>query len=96
LVGLTSPNVEEDPVQLSMILDQEGTLTYFYMSFYSEQVLFDEKTEQTVIVSMNIDGYDATTVNKPADLASYEDMIAEDMGDGEHEGVGILSPEDVD
>ena len=95
LVGFTSETYEQDIVNISVTLDKDGTMTYFYLSYYSEHTMFEEETEQTIIISMNLDGYDATTVEAPGDLDSYEDMIVEESGD-EHEGVGILSPEDVD
>lgn len=95
LIGFTSESYEQDLVYLSFTLDKDGAMTYFYISYASEHVLWEEKTEQTIIVSMSLDGYDVTTVEKPADLDSYEDMVVVESGD-DHGGVGILSPEDVD
>ena len=95
LVGFHSETFEEDIFHLSFNLDSNGVMTYFYISYSSTQIFLNEETEQTVIVSMNLDGYDSTTVEAPVDLANYDNFIEEDMGDG-HEGVGILSPEDVD
>ncbi len=97
LVGFTSETFKEDPVHISFNLDAEGTMTYFYISFNSSHIFLEEQTEQTIIVSMSMDGYNETKVEKPADLSSYEYFAEEEDGNGEdHGGVGILSPEDVD
>lgn len=98
LVGFVSENYEDDPIHISYNIDANGTMTYFYISYTSSQVFLEEETEQTVIVSMTLEEYDNTTVEAPADLDSYENFIEEGTGDGEHEhdGVGVLSPEDVD
>lgn len=97
LVGFTSENFEKDIVHISFNLDSNGTMTYFYISFTSSQLFLNEETEQTVIVSMTLDGYNSTTVSAPVDLSVYENFIEEgEEEDHEHEGVGILSPEDVD
>ncbi len=95
LIGFYSETFEEDMVHLSFNLDSSGTMTYFYISYTSSHTFLNEETEQTVIVSMTLDEYDTTTVEAPADLASYENFIEEGSHE-EHEGVGILSPEDVD
>lgn len=95
LVGFNSETFDQDILHLSFNLDSNGVMTYFYISYTSSQIFMDEETEQTVIVSMSLDGYNSTTVDVPADLDSYENFIEEGSGD-EHEGVGILSPEDVD
>lgn len=92
-----SATIDEDIISLTMNIDENGALTYFYISFGSKLMMLDEETEQTIIVSMSLDGYDATTVETPTDLASYENNIVETLPEGEeHEHVGILSPEDVD
>ncbi len=96
LVGFNSETFEQDMVHISFTIDSNGAMTYFYISYTSSQTFMDEETEQTVIVSMTLDGYDTTTVEVPADLDSYENFIEEGGSQEEHEGVGILSPEDVD
>ena len=95
LVGFTSETFETDPVHVSFTLDAEGTMTYFYISYSSAHIFLEEQTEQTIIVSMSLDGYNGTTVDAPADLDSYELFSEEEIPDEEHDGVGILSPEDV-
>lgn len=97
LVGFASETFEQDPIHVSFTLDAQGTMTYFYLSYTSTHIFLEEETEQTIIVSMSLDGYNATTVEAPADLSSYEFFAEEeDTGDEDHGGVGILSPEDVD
>jgi hypothetical protein len=52
--------------------------------------------EQVIVLNLNMDGYNATTVTAPADLAEYENWIEDDVGgmdECEH-GIGP-SPEDV-
>ena len=97
LIGeFTSESIDQDLVTVSAIIDAEGTLTYFYISFTSYLEILGEASEQTIIISMSIDGYDSTAVETP-DLALYENNVTDpdEFGD-EHEHVGILSPEDVD
>ena len=94
IVGFNSETYDQDPVHLSFNLDKDGVMTYFYISYTSSQIFMDEETEQTVIASMNIDGYDSTSFETPTGLDTYENWIEED-GDEEYEGVGNLSPEDV-
>ena len=96
LVGFISENYEEDPIHVSFTLDAEGNMTYFYISYNSSHLFLEEQTEQTIIVSMTLDGYDTTTVDEPADLSSFENFIEEGDSGEDHGGVGILSPEDVD
>jgi len=96
LVGFVSEEFEADQLHLSFILDAEGTMTYFYLSYNSSHFFLDELTEQTIIVSMSLDGYNGTAVDAPADLDAYEIFSEEEIPDEEHNGVGILSPEDVD
>ena len=95
LVGFTSETFEEDLVYISCNIDGNGVMTYFYISYNSAHVMWDEKVEQTVIVSMSLDGYDASTVEVPADLSAYDNFIDEGA-DEDFGGVGILSPEDVE
>ena len=95
LVGFMSETYEEDPVHVSFTLDAQGTMTYFYLSYTSTHYFFDQETEQTVIISMALDGYNETVVEKPTDLSTYENAVEETAGE-EFEGVGILSPDDVD
>ena len=97
LIGeFTSENVEQDMVTVSATIDAEGTLTYFYVSFTSELDILGEASEQTIILSLSMDGYDSTVVETP-DLALYENNVTDpDEFEDEHEHVGILSPEDVD
>ena len=96
LVGFVSETFEEDPVHISFTLDAQGTMTYFYISYNSTHVFLEEQTEQTIIVSMSLDGYNETAVEVPADLSSYEFFDDEEDTGEDHGGVGILSPEDVD
>ncbi len=95
LVGFNSETFEQDPVHLSFNIDSEGNLTYFYISYTSNQIFLDQETEQTIVASLSIGEYDNVTVEAPTNLSVYENFIEETVGD-EHEGVGILSPEDVD
>ena len=94
LGDFTSENVDQDLVTLSVTIDAEGTLTYFYISFNSLLEILGEASEQTIILSMSMDGYDSTTVEAPSDLSLYEDNVVQDV-EGEWEPVGNLSPEDV-
>ncbi len=95
--GTQSATIDEDLISLSLNIDENGALTYFYISFNSKLLMLDEEVEQTVVVSMSLDGYDATTVEAPTDLGSYENNIAETLPEGQDQGhVGILTPEDVD
>ena len=94
LVGFNSETFDRDPVHLSFTLDSEGTLTYFYISYNSSQIFMDEVTEQTIVASISIDGYDTTTVEIPTGLDSYEDW-SEEAPSEDYGGVGNLSPEDV-
>ena len=88
-------NIDQDLLTISVIIDKDGNLTYFYMSFSSEVMLLDDMLQQTVIVSMTMDGYGTTTVQAPADLANYENNIQEVDPNGGQGQVGILTPEDV-
>ncbi len=95
LVGFHSETFKEDQIHISFTLDSDGTMTYFYLSYTSAHIFLEQETEQTIIVSMAIDGYNETAVEPPTDLSTYENFI-EEGSDEDHGGVGILSPEDVD
>lgn len=94
IIGFNSETFEQDLVHLSFTVEQDGSISYFYISYTSVQKFMDEDTEQTIIASMSIDGYDTTTFEIPTGLDSYENWI-EEGSDEEFEGVGNLSPEDV-
>ncbi len=90
----TSETVADDILSISVTIDENGVLTYFYMSFNSQVMVLDESAEQTIVLSMSMDGYDTVTVTTP-NLEEYENNVVE-QEEHEHDQVGILSPEDVD
>lgn len=96
LGDFTNENIDNDILSVRLTIDKDGNLIYFYMSFNSQLALLDSTADQTVVVSMSVDGYNATEVQAPTDLSLYENNVTETSPDGEHNHVGILSPEDVD
>ena len=96
LIGITSETIDQDLIHLNVTLDPNGYMTYFYISFTSNMTFLSEDTEQTIIVGMYLDGYDGVTVEPPVDMNTYENWIEETVPGEDHQGVGILSPEDVD
>ena len=99
LGGLVSEDVDNELLTVKVVIDAEGTLTNFYMSFATQFGFGSETIDQTVIVSMMLSGYDATQVVLPSDLNTYEnwDVPAVEGGgqnpdgqnpDGEHDHEG--------
>ncbi len=81
LGGFVSETVDNELLAVKSVIDAEGTLTGFYMSFATGMDFGEERIDQTVIVSMLLSGYDATTVTAPSDLHVYENWD-EDTSDG--------------
>ncbi len=97
LGDLVSVTLDIELITVKTKLSAEGKVEDFYMSFSSRLDFGGDPIEQVIVLSMNIDGYNTTTVSVPADLDTYENWIVESdgMGEGDHgEGIGP-SPEDV-
>lgn len=94
LGGLVSESVDSELVTVKVVIDAEGTMTNFYMSFATSLGFGEQRIDQTVVLSMTLSGYDATQVVLPSDLDTYEnwDEPAVEGGgqnpDGEHDHEG--------
>ena len=96
LGGMISDTVGAEPVSVKVVLDAQGTLINFYIAFATSMSFGEQRIDQSVIVSMFLSGYDATTVTAPSDLAVYENWDEEPVdgggqnpdGEHDHEGEG--------
>lgn len=97
LGDLVSATLDIELITVKTKISAEGKVEDFYMSFSSNLDFGGDPVEQVIVLSMNMDGYNATTVTVPADLDAYENWIvdSEGMGDHDHGPVGP-SPEDVE
>ena len=96
LGGFVNDNLGIQFLDVKAKLSAAGEVENFYMSFSSSVDLAGDSVEQVIVLNLNMEGYNATTVTAPADLAEYENWIEDDVGgmdEGEH-GIGP-SPEDV-
>ncbi len=96
LGGLVSEKLDLQFLTIKLKLSAAGEIEDFYMSFSSSVDFGGDLIEQVIVLNLNIEGYNATTVTAPADLAEYENWISDSEGMGDDHHAPGPSPEDVE
>lgn len=72
------------PVDLRMIIDHDGNVSYLYIYYEAETFFGDDPILQTIVASLNFSDFGSTEVTVPGDLDTYEplsDPSENDSGD---------------